>query len=288
MDEDTHGLGYDQVDDDPNVAVLLANMDATAGWEATRQLRAWEQRTLCLKDGQRLLDVGCGLGDAALALAAELGADGEVVGIDSSAEMIAGAQARALSTQCRARFHVGDALALGEPDAQFDVVRSERMLQWLSDPAAAVAEMNRVVQPGGLVSLIDTDWSTFTIDIGDDDLTGRVREAMRTERGRPSNIGRRLADLVRTQGFEVVAETRATQHWGSWDPDRSPTPDGCFSMSSLADDLIDRGQLERGDRESFVSSIHTAARNGNFSMSLTMFGVIAAAPASAPARSPSP
>lgn len=278
MEEETHGLGYGRVDDDPHVAVLIATMDATARWEATRRLRAWERQTLSLKDGQRLLDVGCGLGDAVLALAADLGVDGEVVGIDSSAEMIAGARTRARAARCRARFHVGDALALGEPDSRFDAVRSERTLQWLTDPAAAVAEMARVLRPGGLVSLIDTDWSTFTIDVGDDDLAGRVREAMRTERGRPSNIGRRLADLVLTQGFEVVAKTRATQRWNSWDPDQSPAPDGCFSVSSLADDLIDTGQLDVTGRERFLSTVHTAAQNDSFSMSLTMFAVVAAGP----------
>jgi hypothetical protein len=40
--------------------------------------------------------------------------------------------------------------------------------------------MTRVLRPGGLVSLVDTDWSTFEIDVGDDDLATRVREAMRT------------------------------------------------------------------------------------------------------------
>lgn len=44
--DDTHGLGYERVDDDPNVSVLLAMTDATAGWEATRRLRAWERDPL--------------------------------------------------------------------------------------------------------------------------------------------------------------------------------------------------------------------------------------------------
>src|SRR4029077_54209 len=134
----THGLGYERVDEDPNVEVLLATMDTTAGWEATRRLRAWERRQLRLEDGQRLLDVGCGLGDAALAFAADLGLGGEVVGIDASAEMIAGARSRAHAARCRTRFVVGDALALDQPDDSFDVVRSERTLQWLTDPEAAV------------------------------------------------------------------------------------------------------------------------------------------------------
>jgi ubiquinone/menaquinone biosynthesis C-methylase UbiE len=165
--DDRHGLGYERVDDDPNVSVLLAAMDATARWESTRRLRAWERGQLGLRAGQRLLDVGCGRGDAALALTDDLGDDGEVVGIDASAEMLHVARSESGAARCRVRFTVGDACSLDEPDDVFDVVRAERTLQWLADPLAAVAEMARVVRPGGLVSLIDTDWSTFTIDVGD-------------------------------------------------------------------------------------------------------------------------
>jgi SAM-dependent methyltransferase len=274
---ETHGLGYERVDDDPNVAVLLATMDATAGWEATRRLREWEREQLRLDAGQRLLDVGCGLGDAALALAEHLGEDGEVVGVDASAEMIAVAQKRAGGARCQVRFVVGDALALDEPDHYFDVARSERTLQWLTDPRAAVLEMARTLRAGGMISLIDSDWSTFTLDVDDDDLARRVRAAMHTERGRPSNIGRRLAGLVQVAGFKVLAEATATQTWDSWNPDKSPAPAGCFSMSSLADDLVDKGQLQPADRERFVSTIHQAARDGRFTMALTMFAVVAQA-----------
>lgn len=273
-----HGLGYERVDGDPNVAVLLGTMDATARWDATRRLRAWERRSIGLTSGQRLLDVGCGLGDVAIALGADLGGDGEIVGIDVSAQMITGALVRARSARCRARFGVGDAMALAEPDASFDVVRSERTLQWLRDPELGVAEMVRVLRPGGRLALIDTDWSTFDINVGDDELRARVRNAMHSERGRPSNIGRRLTDLVRGAGLELVAETTATQQWRTWDPDAAPVPEGCFSMSSLADDLVEIGELPAGDQARFVSAIHEAARAGRFSMALTMFGAVAAKP----------
>ncbi len=275
---DTHGLGYESVDDDPNAAVLLNTMDATAAWEATQQLRAWERVQLALAPGERLLDVGCGLGDAALALAADLGADGEIVGIDASAEMVRGARARAAAAQCRTRFVVGDAAALDEPDGSFDAVRSERTLQWLAAPAAAVAEMARVVRPGGRVSLIDTDWSSFAIDVGDADLAARVRGAMQVERRRPSHVGRRLAGLVRGAGLVMIAETGATHTWTSWDPDRSAAPAGCFSMRSLADDLVDADQLAPGDIDRFVATVEDAARAGRFRMHLTMHAVVATAP----------
>jgi SAM-dependent methyltransferase len=217
----------------------MATMDETADWQATQRLRAWERSQLGLRSGQRLLDVGCGLGDAALGLAGDLGAGVEVVGVDASAAMIAGARARAHGTKYRVRFAVGDALALDEPAGSFDAVRSERCLQWVTDPEAAVAEMARVV---------------------------------------PANIGGRLADVVRAAGLRPVAHTMATQTWDAWDPDESPAPHGCFSMSSLADDLVETGHLPAGGRERLVATIHAAARADRFSMALTMFGLVAVAP----------
>ncbi len=275
---DTHGLGYRRVDDDPNVDVLIATMDEAAGWDATLRLRAWERAQLALAPGERLLDVGCGLGEAALALAQDLGDGGEVVGIDLSEQMLRVARANASAARCRVRFTVGDACSLGEPDDSFDATRSERTLQWLADPAAAVAEMVRVVRPGGRVSLIDTDWSTLTIQAGDDALTALVRDAMRTEQTRPSNVGRRLHDLVGAVGCVPLARSEATQTWTTWDPERSPAPPGCFSMESLADDLVASGRLTADHGHRFVSTIHDAARRGQFLMSLTMLGVVAVVP----------
>jgi ubiquinone/menaquinone biosynthesis C-methylase UbiE len=276
--QEIHGLGYQRVDDDPNVAVLVAAMDDTAGWDATRRLRAWERDQLRLMPGERLLDVGCGLGEAALALAEDLGAQGELVGIDASEQMLAVARRNATSARCRVRFTVGDAASLDEPDHAFDAARCERTLQWLADPAGAVAEVVRVVRPGGRISLIDTDWSTFTIDVGDDALGAMVRDGMRTERNRPSNVGRRLHHLVAAAGCEPIGRAEATQTWTSWDPDAAPAPVGCFSMESLADDLVDREVLPSSERKRFVATIHDAARRGDFSMRLTMFGVVAATP----------
>lgn len=272
---DTHGLGYRRVDEDPNVSVLIQTMDATSRWRATAELRAWERHALQLQEGERLLDVGCGPGDAALALAADVGATGHLVGVDSSASMLTVARERAGTAKCSVRFSVGDALSLDEPDASFDVARSERTLQWVTDPEAAVAELARVLRPGGRMALTDTDWSTLRLDVGDRDVGAKVSRALRIERRRPSNIGSRLPGLVRQAGFTELSAAAATQVWTDWDPAESPAPAGCFSMESLAEDLVTAGELESVDTAGFVSTVHEAARQGHFFMSLTMFAVVA-------------
>lgn len=281
-EHDAHRLGYRRVDDDPNVAVLVDTMDATGRWDAIVELRAWERRRLRLAVGESLLDVGCGLGDAAVSLAEDVGHDGRVVGIDASSSMLMVARQRAETAGRPVRFSLGDAVALDEPDRSFDAVRSERTLQWLIDPAAAVCELMRVVKPGGRVSLIDTDWSTLSIDVGDAEISTQVRAAMSVERRRASNVGSRLGGLARGAGLDVVDATSRTQQWTEWDPDASPAPDGCFSMRSLAYDLAATGQIDSADTRRFVSVIHDAARCGRFGMSLTMFAVLATAPPPGP------
>ena len=274
---DTHGLGYKRVDDDANVSVLVDTMDTTSRWPATRRLRAWERMQVRLVEGNRLLDVGCGLGEAALVLAEDLGDTGDIVGIDRSAEMLRVARAQSGAASGRVRFSVGDACALDEPNDSFDVVRSERTLQWIPEPLVAVVEMARVVRPGGRVSLIDSDWSMFAIDVGDDALAELVRNHLSVERNRPSHVGSRLQELARSAGLAVVGHMSQTHTWDSWNPDEAPAPDGCFSMESLAGDLVDAGHLAAADRDAFVSTITSAAREDRFSMSLTMFAVVAVA-----------
>jgi hypothetical protein len=79
-------------------------------------------------------------------------------------------------------------------------------------------------------------------------------------------------------GLVPLAATEATQTWTRWNPDETPAPDGCFSMHSLADDLVAADQLAPVDRERFVSTIEHAARRDQFSMTLTMYGIAAARP----------
>ncbi len=275
---DPYGLGYRNVDGDPHMAVLVSNMGATAEWKATQRLRAWERRHLELVDGERLLDVGCGLGDAAITLASDLGATGELVGVDASAAMLEVARQRSSEAPCAVRFLVGDARSLDHADDSFDAVRSERTLQWVPDPAIVVAGFARVLRPRGRLSLIDTDWSTLRLDVGDPEIAKAVRAGLRVERNRPSNVGRRLAELAEAAGLEVTTKTTDNQTWTRWNPDESPAPDGCFSMTSLAEDLVEAGELESGAVRRFVETIHEAARSQRFAMSLTMHGVIAVSP----------
>lgn len=105
--------------------------------------------------GRRWLDVGCGTG--ALAAAILDAADPiEVVGVDPSEAFLATARERIGDP--RVRFEAGDATRLDFADGRFDAVVGGLMLNFVPEPAAAVAGMTRVATPGGSVATFVWDY----------------------------------------------------------------------------------------------------------------------------------
>ncbi len=104
--------------------------------------------------GERVLDVACGTGDLACGLAEAVGPAGEVVGVDLSQAMVDAAAARAAEAcVANVRFERMDAQSLALPDAAFDVVTCCFGLMYLPDPELALAQMRRVLRPGGRLGL---------------------------------------------------------------------------------------------------------------------------------------
>jgi demethylmenaquinone methyltransferase/2-methoxy-6-polyprenyl-1,4-benzoquinol methylase len=97
--------------------------------------------------GDRVLDVACGTGDVAFEIRAA-GAH-KVTGLDFSPEMIAAAEAKARTRESDIDFLIGDAMALPFPDNSFDACTVSFGLRNMPDYAAAIAEMTRVLRPGG-------------------------------------------------------------------------------------------------------------------------------------------
>lgn len=213
-------------------------------------------------------------------LAGLVGPAGEGIGIDASEQMLAAATDRAAAAGVPARFRRGDAMALDFADGGFDVVRSERTLQWVSDPALAIAEMVRVTQPGGAVSIIDTDWRTLLVDHPRPDLTQPFFDALTVVRGEQMSVGGRLVNLARDAGLVAVEATAETHMWLEWDPDQFPTLPGFFPLRLVAADLADRGLLDEAGAAQMIDEFENTARRDRFFVSLTMFAVVARVPES--------
>jgi demethylmenaquinone methyltransferase / 2-methoxy-6-polyprenyl-1,4-benzoquinol methylase len=131
----------------------LLNRTMTAGLDGR-----WRRAAAAAADlaaGDRALDVCTGTGDLAFELAYRTTGSGEVVGIDFSPEMIARAQAKGARRASPASFRVGDALALPFEDDRFDAATVAFGVRNMSDLDAGLAEMARVVRPGGRVVVLE-------------------------------------------------------------------------------------------------------------------------------------
>jgi ubiquinone/menaquinone biosynthesis C-methylase UbiE len=122
-------IGYSRVDVQPDTALLIKGMEATAEWPAVRQLRAWERTHLALQAGERLLDIGCGVGDVAIALATDVAPSGSVIAIDASEAMLGVGRQRAAEAAVSVDFRIGDAESLSLHDGSVDACRCERELE---------------------------------------------------------------------------------------------------------------------------------------------------------------
>jgi demethylmenaquinone methyltransferase/2-methoxy-6-polyprenyl-1,4-benzoquinol methylase len=123
------------------------------------QHRLWKRQTLALlrpQPGERWLDLCCGTGDLALLLAERVRPGGQVLGLDAAAAPLALARTRSEARPWLAlEWSQADALAVPEPDASFDGAVMAYGLRNLPDAAAALAELRRLLAPGGRAAVLD-------------------------------------------------------------------------------------------------------------------------------------
>ena len=131
----------------------LLNTVMTAGLH-----HRWRERAAdlaLLGPGSRVLDVATGTGDLAIELARRVAPGGEVVGSDFSEAMLARARTKPKPAGAELRFEWGDALELPFADGTFDAATVGFGARNFSDLARGLAEMARVVRPGGRVVVLE-------------------------------------------------------------------------------------------------------------------------------------
>ena len=198
-----------------------------------------------LRPGLDVLDVGCGPGTITLDLA-RLVAPGLVTGLDRAAEVIEDAdRLRRDRGVTNARFVTGDVYALDLDDASVDVVHAHQVLQHLTEPLAAIAEMRRVLRPGGVLAVRDADYPAFAWAPADPllDRWLEIYLQVTARNGANADAGRRLLGWVHAAGFadpEVTSSTwtfadaDSRQWWGGLWSDR-------IQLSSLAEQAVAYG-----------------------------------------------
>jgi ubiquinone/menaquinone biosynthesis C-methylase UbiE len=223
--------------------------------------------------GRRILDVGCGLGDDAAALAGLVAPGGTVVGVDGSRAMIAAARGRHSGVEGLS-FEVADAAALPFDDASFDACRVDRVLQHIADPSPVAREMARVLRPGGVLVAFDNDWETLAVDSADRVLTRTVLNAW-CDRFPSGWIGRRLVPLFLQAGLRDVVASPKTLVLREL-----AVADQLYCIFATVGRLAEAGIVGREDAGRWSDGLRAADGDGLFFSSYTGFLVRGTRPGS--------
>jgi demethylmenaquinone methyltransferase / 2-methoxy-6-polyprenyl-1,4-benzoquinol methylase len=183
MTDSTH-FGYEQVPVEDKARRVRGVFDSVAGkYDLMNDLmsaglhRLWKRfavEATRVRPGMRVLDLAGGTGDLAAEFARRVGTDGEVVLTDINGAMLAGGRDRLVNAGLILPVVQCDAEKLPFPDAHFDCVSIGFGLRNVTRKEAALAEMRRVVKPGGVVAVLEFsrvwqplapvyDWYSFKV-----------------------------------------------------------------------------------------------------------------------------
>jgi len=190
-------------------------------WQAQvmRPVTDWYLRAVGARPGQTIVDVACGSGLPALALAERVGASGNIVAVDVSPRMLTATRRKAAAAGLgNIETRETAAAAIGGPDAAFDAVTCKDGLMFCPDMVAAVREMRRVLRPGARYAF--SVWAEPEANPCFTTLFGAVGEVMKLPPPQPDSPGPfrlaapgELERVVRAGGFTDVAIERVAVTW---------------------------------------------------------------------------
>jgi SAM-dependent methyltransferase len=204
MEEWSFKAGWMAIDETPEPEYYVRLMDrARGGREDEPGQYGAVFDLLEVEGGGRFLDVGCGTGGTARALAKRMGGAGAVVGVDNSETMIGEARRRSEGSRLPVEFHVADAHQLPLADASFDGAYSLRVFEIIGEPRRALSEMARVLRPGGRLVINAPDLDMWAFDSSDRAVTRKVLHHV-CDYETNGWIGRQLPAMCRGLGLTDV------------------------------------------------------------------------------------
>ena len=160
-----------------------------------------------VREGWRVVEIGCGPQGCLGLLAERVGASGRVVGVERSAEQAETARGFVAANRlANVEVLAGDGRATGLPAGSFDLATARLVLVNVPEPEQIVAELVRLVRPGGFVALHEADSSTQRCDPPHPAQTRLIAllERYAAMNGIDRSIGLRAPRLLREAGLEAV------------------------------------------------------------------------------------
>ena len=218
-----------------------------------------------------VLDLGCGTGVVARALAAREGFAGRVTGVDQSPAFIAAAHRLAADEGVadRVEFAVGDAHELDLADAGFDAVVAHTLVSHVRDPRAVLAQAARVTRPAGSVAVFDGDYASLTFGSADPRLGEAMELALQATIMSSPRVMRELPRLLPGAGLRLAA-TQAHVY--------AEAGSGRFLLGlaeTYAPLVAATGALPAADVEAWLADQRHASQDGTFFAACNYYAYVA-------------
>ncbi len=240
-------------------------IEAAYGSRDVLRRRALVREALEARPGERIADIGCGPGFYVDELAREVGPEGSVIGIDASEPMLALAAQRNRANP-QVEFEHGDASALPLPDGSCDGAISVQVLEYVAELDLALAEIRRILRPGGRVVIWDVDWQTLSIRSAEPERMRRALDAWDEHLAHVA-LPQLLSGRLRAAGFEDVA-----MEGHAFATDRASTESyGGFLVPFIEQFLLERDIVPEDEARAWASEQRELDRRGEFYFAVTQF-----------------
>lgn len=171
---------------------------------------------LASRPDERILDIGSGPGLLAEDLARLVGVGGRVVGLDMAPAMVTMARTR-LAAMPQAECVAGEACKLEFADGSFDAAVSTQVYEYVPDMPKALAELFRVLKPGGRTLILDTDWRSVVWHSSDETRMARILDCWDGHLADP-HLPAKLGPLLEKAGFRVRRVEIVPMLAANWQP----------------------------------------------------------------------
>jgi SAM-dependent methyltransferase len=253
MAKEEMATGFRAVDRTTDPDFFVRYLDTVSAQESIQALKRRSFALLDVQPGAHLLDVGCGTGDDVRILGQLVGSRGRVVGVDHSETMIT---------------EVGDAQHLAFADNTFDGCRAERVFMHVENPRQTLAEMIRVMHPGGRIVALDPDFETLVIDAADRSLTRRILNFVCDSVARNGWIGRQRPALFRAAQLTDIAISADTLLQTDY-----PLFLQFLRFREYTDRAQAAGVVSAAEASVWLEELEQASREGRFFAAMTFFFV---------------
>jgi ubiquinone/menaquinone biosynthesis C-methylase UbiE len=233
---------------------------------------AVDYRTLVpiLQPGMQVLDVGCGTGGISKDIARVVGPQGKVTGIDNTVLFIESGKQTFADVKNLELIHAD--LFDFHPNETYDLIVSARVLQWLSDPPAALRKMKSLLQAGGMVSILDYNHEAIEWDPAPPHSMLRFYDTFlrwRADAGMNNHMADDLPGLLQDAGFKQIESFNSDEHYDRQRADHKKKI-GIWAEVAGSTQMVEEGYLDEALRLQAIREYTEWVENSAVSMTMKL------------------